>query len=756
MERWLLLLILPLGLFGCGAGDETLSDEQPVANTADVYWLANQCLQLQTEAGSISRQGDHYYVTSMAEQAEPFHFEPSALGEYMLFDSAGSWLSADANANAVQAIDAARLDDHVRWQVISQGQGQGQVHIRAYTKASQPQAWLSVHGGQLTLSASESAAESFSFAPATGCTEFPDTTTNTQGAPGRSHFDDGALWGMADIHNHLFGGMAFAGNVMAGEVFHPLGITKALQDCRAEHGLHGWMDVTGFITGGPGDEFEQISRMPFYYLTGRPFHSTEGYPDFPYWPNAKTKTHTMGYYKWVERAYLGGLRLMVNLMVESPPLCQVGRSINRWYGPNDELYIYNPDVVCNGEVTALKQRQATFDLQDYVDAQAGGPGKGWFRIVNTPEQARAVIAEKKMAVILGVELPDLFDCIDSGETAHAECTPGYIERRLDEYEQLGFRSIFPVHHYDNDFGGAKVFNPIIELGGVVQTGSLFKYEACEQDGYDPLLALKLPQLYFDLFPQAFKDLPLFPFIPQAAQYCNAESITPLGEHLILELMKRGMIIETNHMSPNMKQVVLEMAEREDYPLIDSHQGKAWSDAEREFEARYLALGGARSPMPNMVSSEREYAGMVKTCDPATSQDFAIHLSAIADLRNELGIDPGVVMSTDIHGMVSESQPRFGEQAECDQVQMMPVEYPFTSVDGAVTFERQQTGNRVFDFNTDGMAHYGLLPDLVEDMRRQGLAESKVQQLFRGAEAYLVAWEKARRYRERRGASELAD
>ena len=47
MERWLLLLILPLGLFGCGAGDETLSDEQPVANTADVYWLANQCLQLQ-------------------------------------------------------------------------------------------------------------------------------------------------------------------------------------------------------------------------------------------------------------------------------------------------------------------------------------------------------------------------------------------------------------------------------------------------------------------------------------------------------------------------------------------------------------------------------------------------------------------------------------------------------------------------------------------------------------------------------------
>ena len=122
----------------------------------------------------------------------------------------------------------------------------------------------------------------------------------------------------------------------------------------------------------------------------------------------------------------------------------------------------------------------------------------------------------------------------------------------------------------------------------------------------------------------------------------------------------------------------------------------------------------------------------------------MQIEAVGDVRQQLGVDSGVVISTDVHGMVSQAQPRFGELANCDEMQILPVEYPFTSVDGGVVFERQQTGNRVFDFNTDGLAHYGLLPDMIEDMRRQGLSEEKIENLFRGAESYLQAWEKALR------------
>ena len=42
-------------------------------------------------------------------------------------------------------------------------------------------------------------------------------------------------------------------------------------------------------------------------------------------------------------------------------------------------------------------------LERYVDAQYGGPGKGWYRIVTNPYQARRVINEGKLAVVMGIE-----------------------------------------------------------------------------------------------------------------------------------------------------------------------------------------------------------------------------------------------------------------------------------------------------------------------------------------------------------------
>src|SRR5256714_14162847 len=48
-----------------------------------------------------------------------------------------------------------------------------------------------------------------------------------------------------------------------------------------------------------------------------------------------------------------------------------------------------------------------------------------------------------------------------------------------------------------------------------------------------------------------------------------------------------------------------------------------------------------------------------------------------------------------------------------------VTYPFTSYDGKVTFQRERTGQRTFDYNKDGVAHYGLYADWVDDPRRIG-------------------------------------
>ena len=74
----------------------------------------------------------------------------------------------------------------------------------------------------------------------------------------------------------------------------------------------------------------------------------------------------------------------------------------------------------------------------------------------------------------------------------------------------------------------------------------------------------------------------------------------------------------------------------------------------------------------------------------------------------------------------------------------PVEYPFTGM-GGVTVDKQRAGERVYDINVDGVAQYGLYPDWIEDLRQvAGGADGTaiVDDMARGAEAYLQTWERA--------------
>ncbi len=47
--------------------------------------------------------------------------------------------------------------------------------------------------------------------------------------------------------------------------------------------------------------------------------------------------------------------------------------------------------------------------------------------------------------------------------------------------------------------------------------------------------------------------------------------------------------------------------------------------------------------------------------------------------------------------------------------------------------------RDFDINIDGMAHYGLLPDFLQDMRNVGLSAEDLAPLFRSAYDYVEMW-----------------
>ena len=71
-----------------------------------------------------------------------------------------------------------------------------------------------------------------------------------------------------------------------------------------------------------------------------------------------------------------------------------------------------------------------------------------------------------------------------------------------------------------------------------------------------------------------------------------------------------------------------------------------------------------------------------------------------------------------------------------------ISYPFASpIDRGVTFDRQQSGTKTYDLNTDGVAHFGQWPDWTEGVRRDA-GRRIIRDLRGGAESYLRMWERA--------------
>jgi hypothetical protein len=115
------------------------------------------------------------------------------------------------------------------------------------------------------------------------------------------------------------------------------------------------------------------------------------------------------------------------------------------------------------------------------------------------------------------------------------------------------------------------------------------------------------------------------------------------------------------------------------------------------------------------------------------------------------------MGSDFNGIAGHLGPRFGSDAcggwepirsdarareRLDQERARNrVEYPFTLA-GFGTFDKQTTGFKSFDYNVDGLAHIGLLPDLVADLKKIGLDDYYVDALMCSAEQYIRVWERA--------------
>ena len=96
---------------------------------------------------------------------------------------------------------------------------------------------------------------------------------------------------------------------------------------------------------------------------------------------------------------------------------------------------------------------------------------------------------------------------------------------------------------------------------------------------------------------------------------------------------------------------------------------------------------------------------------------------------------GIGYGADMNGFGSQGGPRTPSVAN------PAVTYPFQSpVFPGVTVHKQVSGQRTFDINTDGVAHYGLYTDWAQDLKILG-GQALMDDMLNGAEAYLQMWER---------------
>ncbi|HEU5108120.1 MAG TPA: hypothetical protein VFT95_06140, partial [Micromonosporaceae bacterium] len=368
------------------------------------------------------------------------------------------------------------------------------------------------------------------------------------------------------------------------------------------------------------------------------------------------------------------------------------------------------------------QARYLYAMQDYIDAQHGGAGRGWFRIATTPAQVRDIAAAGKLAVTIGVENSELFGCREVRDVPR--CTTADIDAGLDELRALGVSGLYPVHKFDNAFGGTRFDSGrnggAVNLANFLSTGHWWTATSWTgpSDNEQPLVNDDLVELLrlgnLNLPPGTI--LPVYPSGP----ICNTRGLTSLGEHLIRQAMARGMIIHIDHMSVRTAQAVLDLAEAADYPGLTSVH--SWSD--RTIIDRMLALGG-------FVATYAFAATDAGNGDPTFLAEWRAnralpHGGAIA----------GYGFGSDVNGLGPQAPPRLDAGAR-------PLTYPFTAPNGT-TVGRQTFGSRTFDLNIDGVAQYGLYADWTTDLIRQaGTDGEELQtQLWYGAEAYTRMWEGA--------------
>lgn len=709
-------LALAVSLAGCGesapGGSAVVTPPGGGGNAPAVskFDLANRCFVLKANNAYVGRDGTSFVANAAtAEAAERFYMKPAGLGRYLFHTSdsllmTGSGSAVTAVATPADGSDITLDGSNPNYSATSVGQKVG------------------LDGtGRLVLSATAAA---LAFEPASSCTPYPEMPVGIDAPTFKSNPVGQPVIGFAEVHAHMSMGSDMsdgtgtrgpaAGGVMYGQAIHRFGVPHAMEDCAAMHGPDGSTSAENIILDNDPTQT----------------HDTQGWPTFVDWPARDSQLHAQMYYRFVERAYKAGMRVMVSLGTNIEALCDIAK-----------MTLGDRNADCTDMGVGVKQVEYLFDIQNYVDAQEGGPGKGWFRIVKNPSEARAAIAQGQLAVVPGLEFSNLFRCNvnylpDGSETSG--CTREEIDQQIDEIWDLGIRAVFPYHDVDSSLGGTGIFSSVLNLVGFYGTQGFWKTYPCDDGGEGPNFFYTAGAV-MESAPLTGNGDPISEALIAAAagrlpiygggRQCNARTVTDLGYYALNKIMKKGFTIDIDHAEIRSKQIMLDEAAKTapNYPMISGHGGHGGINNAQA--AQILRQGGIIYPSSQNGKSYKAFLEKIKPIWAAsgTTRPLAVGYGADATGLANLATARGA-----------------GSQ---------PITYPFTlfqgdgwgpqfAAAGIAPLKVDQLsipGGQSWNMDEVGMAHYGMVADIVEEIRIEG-GEEATTAFYRSAETYLQLWE----------------
>jgi microsomal dipeptidase-like Zn-dependent dipeptidase len=541
--------------------------------------------------------------------------------------------------------------------------------------------------------------------------------------------------GYADLHCHPMVHLAFGGRRNKRSLFwgDPLeSIPRALPGCGIAHAF--WRARRPLAAVAP-----MIAEHEWIHA---------GYDGYRGWPEPRTRIHQQMHITQVRRAYESGLRVMVASAVNNELLADAYHGVHKENG--DEHAI-------KAQLTKIRQ-MAT----EHPD---------WMAIVESPQEARNALDANKLAIILAIEVDSI-----AGPTKRREgsLTDAEAEAIVKGWWSEGVRLINPIHLADSAIGGTAVYS---DLFNCLNHYLIEKHDPGAPDprfldvkpGSGPTADVRFflssqYRLMTGLYARRY-DSRYPAYVEKAGRvgHVNTRGLTTAGAAFIKAMMKRGMLIDVEHMSSQTLWDTLAIAEEVRYPLISSHTAIRDLAVPREPEEG-LIEGCAHEAMRTSgeLSKLKELGGVLglgghvglirgsKDDDDSTSWAVS-YWFAVATL----GFD-SVAIGTDMNGFARTPGPRFerrwGSKAPTRRNKSnraRPIDYGKDRIPclGRVV-DQTALGRRAYDFNFDGLAHYGLLPDFTVDvelsLKSLGMSRSDpMRPFFSSADAVVTAWETCR-------------